>query len=125
MATTRWLRKKDIRFTKSMLMLAESKMRNQAIRALNGWEGASTFVFGGSIRKTILSESTIERDVELQTRLAQDNYQEMNLSDDHFLPLCTDLDVYITDPKDVHDTGSCSTYGKCHARIYDRSACVR
>jgi hypothetical protein len=58
----RWLRATDIKFSTSMIMLAQSKMRNQAIHALSKWDGASTCVFGGSIRRTILSEHTIKND---------------------------------------------------------------
>jgi hypothetical protein len=96
-----WTRKSDIKISPGMLMSGESWLRNRIVRVLSGWDGASTCVFGGSIRRTILSEHTIDNNEELQSRLADDSYHDLDLSSDHFLPLGTDLDVYISHPKNV------------------------
>ena len=125
---------KDLNFSKSVRLLAESKMRNQAIKALSRWDGASTCVFGGSIRRTILSENSIQEDQELLDRLDQDSYQEYNLSPDHFLPLGTDLDVYITNPRNVdtclqdltvHMEQAMKGYGLVLRVPNERYACTR
>jgi hypothetical protein len=97
-----WIEMSDVVFSNSMLMRAESQMRNRVIGALSDWGGASTYVFGGSVRRSILSDHTIEYNKELQSRLADGSYHEYKLSPDHFLPLGTDLDVYITNPKNAH-----------------------
>ena len=67
-----WIRKSDYVYTTSMLSLAQSKMRNTIIRLLGNWDGdcgASTFVFGGSVRKAIVSEFAIQNNAELQQGL--------------------------------------------------------
>jgi hypothetical protein len=61
----------------------------------------------GSIRKTILGDHTINNNTELQTRIENGTYHDLDLSPDHFLSLGTDLDVYIADPSHpvtcIHD----------------------
>lgn len=93
-----WVCKMDAPFTTSLLMLAQAKMRKNTLDALSTWTGGTTCVFGGSVRKAILSEFTIQNNKELQYRLADGTFRECVLSPDHFTPLDTDLDIYITEP---------------------------
>jgi len=101
--TVQWMTKADRcrTPTPSEEMSAESQMRNEALSALLSWEGATTSVFGGSIRKQLLSEYTIQHNDGLHEHLDRGTYHNYQLSADHFPSLHTDLDVYITNPVDA------------------------
>jgi hypothetical protein len=103
MASVYWFRTKDLTVSKSAIMLAQSRMRNEALQVLSTFGGATTSVFGGSVCKTILSEYAIGQNDELQQRLQlrDHSYHDLPLTQDHFPPIDMDLDVYIADPKNV------------------------
>jgi len=91
----RWVRQADVLVTANMRSMAQQHMKTHIIRMLCTWDTAPTVVFGGSIRRAILSEYTIQKDKELLHRLSDGTYSQYVLSNDHFIPLDTDLDVYI------------------------------
>jgi hypothetical protein len=97
----RWLRTPDVRYTESMTRLGQSRLRDRCLQMLSTWEDAETIVFGGSVRQCIVSEYTIRHNEELQRRLCDGSYGQLELSQDHFPALGMDLDVYIPRPANV------------------------
>ena len=97
----KWCRNERHQSDTNSLSKAEFTMRNKIVTCLSGWREAQLFAFGGTPRRSILSQHLIDTNPVLIAKLdAGEDPGDVRLPKDTFVPPGTDLDIYMSSKPD-------------------------